>query len=310
MATRRPPDSSDEEATALDLGSLGPSSKADKGSRPPPAISAKPHKGAARPLDRSEDEEATEFLVVRPTSAGPSGAGSDAAGSSLRARGRAVPLEGEASRSAPSAASAAPAPEPSSSPSRAAPKKSSPADAPPARLPARTPRPLPGERQTNVRSETQSMPGQASSLAAPPRITRIEGGARPSSPTHPDIGANTDADADITAPPLALPAPKARPLPQRAQGPAATVGDNDRQLATVIDEPDGGTLIIEVPQGAVIFVNGVERGRGPALKVSPIDRFAKHTLRIHAPGHLAWSGSVCLEGRMTAKVRPPLKPKR
>jgi hypothetical protein len=41
--------------------------------------------------------------------------------------------------------------------------------------------------------------------------------------------------------------------------------------------------------------------------VEGLDRYAKHAVRIHASGHLPWSGSVCLEGRTAAKIRPTLK---
>ena len=71
-----------------------------------------------------------------------------------------------------------------------------------------------------------------------------------------------------------------------------------------------GTLIVEVPQGAVVFLDGVERGVGPSLKVPGIDRYAKHAVRIHAAGYAPWSGSVCLEGRTAAKIRPSLKAKK
>lgn len=76
---------------------------------------------------------------------------------------------------------------------------------------------------------------------------------------------------------------------------------------TLEAEPADGTLIVEVPEGAVVFVNGLERGKGPALKVTDIDRYAKHAVRIHCSGYLPWSGSVCLEGRTAARVRPTLK---
>jgi hypothetical protein len=44
--------------------------------------------------------------------------------------------------------------------------------------------------------------------------------------------------------------------------------------------------------------------------VTEIDRYAKHAVRIHAPGFAPWSGSACLEGRKAAKIRPGLKSKR
>ncbi len=62
-----------------------------------------------------------------------------------------------------------------------------------------------------------------------------------------------------------------------------------------------------MPAGAVVFVNGVERGRGPSLRVRELDRYAKHAVRVHADGFVPWKGTVSLDGRVAAKVRPNLR---
>jgi hypothetical protein len=45
------------------------------------------------------------------------------------------------------------------------------------------------------------------------------------------------------------------------------------------------------------------------VRVLELDRHARHAVRIHCPGHLPWSGSVSLEGRPAAKIKPTLKPR-
>lgn len=346
MATRRPTDddSDEEEATAIDLrgGSQAfkptPSAPSSRTSTPPtvPAGAKKPPQPTSRTpksLHSSEDEEATEFLSVRPPSSVASGPDSQSS-PSLRARGRAVPLEGEASS-------------PSASPARTSREDAVPAGPPPGPLPSRTPRPLPQERQTNVKSETQTGASQKSA----PRITRIfqpggEDGNTNEQIAAIDAASATDPgeDDEVTDPPLPRKAPATRPLPERADAlperpnprPATNIvlgtpddkrtdekrtDENPMRRAktsltkqptseTLEAEPADGTLIVEVPEGAVVFVNGLERGRGPQLKVLGIDRYAKHAVRIHAPGYAPWSGSVCLEGRTAAKIRPGLKPKK
>jgi PAS domain S-box-containing protein len=65
---------------------------------------------------------------------------------------------------------------------------------------------------------------------------------------------------------------------------------------------------VDAPADAVVIVNGVERGRGH-VRVTDLDRSARHAVRIHCPGHHAWSGSVSLDGKPAAKIRPTLKPR-
>lgn len=74
------------------------------------------------------------------------------------------------------------------------------------------------------------------------------------------------------------------------------------------DQTGDGLLVVEVASDAVVFVNGVERGRGH-VRVAELDRHARHAVRIHRPGFHSWSGSVSLDGRPAAKIRPTLKPR-
>ncbi len=73
-------------------------------------------------------------------------------------------------------------------------------------------------------------------------------------------------------------------------------------------EQHDGVLVVEAPADASITVNGVDRGRG-IVRISDLDRDARHAVRIHAPGFQPWSGSVSLQGKPAAKIRPTLKPR-
>jgi hypothetical protein len=84
--------------------------------------------------------------------------------------------------------------------------------------------------------------------------------------------------------------------PRQPVRPLIPEGDND------------GLLVIEAPADAQVFVNGIERGRG-VVRVTDLDCEGRHAVRVVAPGHVPWSGSVSLEGKKAAKVRPTLKKK-
>ncbi|MCC7107951.1 MAG: PEGA domain-containing protein [Deltaproteobacteria bacterium] len=111
-------------------------------------------------------------------------------------------------------------------------------------------------------------------------------------------------DSETTNPPEATPS---RPRTKTARTPSASSSTTGGDAQTLEAEPADGTLIVDVPAGAVVFVNGVERGRGPSLKVRELDRYAKHAVRVHAEGFSPWKGTVSLDGRVAAKVRPNLK---
>lgn len=386
-------DSEEEEATAIDLRSSSQAYKKPIASPPAPpprsgdpraSVSGQPEAGTGRPRPpvprppvsaappappaspsaplhaSAEDDEATEFLVARPaSSAGPAPARAPVseeppnASRSLRARGRAVPLEGDRAPSAPTTP-AGPSAAAAGAEADAVLAPTEPiATVPPAPLPQRTPRPLPS-RGSDFDDDAMAQTGTGSSASGrtAPRITRIfvtppDQGDRET--THRHISAHeggqseTDAsldpaDDEATDPPrqpvrardgddeqrddeqrddkqrdakqpdgkkpdARKPDDKKAPRPDRART-ERTVPPTTETLEA---EPADGTLVVDVPEGAVVFVNGLERGQGPSLKVTGIDRYAKHVVRIHCPGHLPWSGTVCLEGRVAAKVRPNLK---
>jgi hypothetical protein len=390
MASRRADDDSgEEEATAIDLRSTSQAIPRPVPARPLPVVRA-PVKAASIALhSEEEDEEATEFLAVRPPSARASAVDEHATSSpslpSLRARGRAVPLEG-----APAADPAEEATNETGTDEIDATDKIKVEEADRAAallrhehekavdrrgsrepagessgpglpsLPQRTPRPLPSRALDPTGETLTGQPGAraASSASARtgPRITRI---VVPSDGAHQRIGGDDSAavtdpgDDDEATDPRPAAAKKADAGREPPRGRAAPSGDakrsddrrpddkrsddkrpddkraDDKRKAepqgrarphprtervelparseTLEAEPADGTLIVEVPEGAVVFVNGLERGVGPSLKVTEIDRYAKHSVRIHSPGFLPWSGSVCLEGRTAAKVRPSLK---
>lgn len=271
-----------------------------------------------------EDEEATEFLSVRPTSKaspprhpGPSGEAVP------RAQGRAVPIEGEAPPQVPSLAS----------------------------LPTTAPesvRPLP--------NKTIGTDLSATGTSSVPRVTRIlvPRGGSTTNREEQDSAAHTDDDVDATIPPEVLvkapprpasrvstrvdarydetqagedgdddtqalsargAAPAAQPpppraLPRSAEGEPALAAPRQKQMprGPVAAEVYDGVLVVDAPAEATVIVNGVERGRG-TVKVDELDRDARHAVRIHCPGFAPWSGSVSLQGKPAAKIRPALKPR-
>ena len=89
--------------------------------------------------------------------------------------------------------------------------------------------------------------------------------------------------------------PPAAPRPRLAMSPAAP-------------EQHDGVLVVEAPADASVTVNGVDRGRG-VVRVLDLDRDARHAVRIHAPGFKPWSGTVSLQGKPAAKIKPALKPR-
>lgn len=71
-------------------------------------------------------------------------------------------------------------------------------------------------------------------------------------------------------------------------------------------EEELGRLVIDVPPGAIVFVNGEERGRGPTT-LEDVDRFANLVVRVHHRGHHPWTGTVTLKGMPAARVAPELQ---
>ncbi len=67
-----------------------------------------------------------------------------------------------------------------------------------------------------------------------------------------------------------------------------------------------GLLVIDVPEGAVVFVNGDQRGRGRTV-LDSVDLFEQFVVRVHHRGHLPWTGTVTLKGMRAARIEPELR---
>jgi hypothetical protein len=122
--------------------------------------------------------------------------------------------------------------------------------------------------------------------------------------------AAADDDDDTLAP--SAPAGKAeavahRRVPHTAEGDPVLPRPRAARQAV---EPDAfdGVLVVDAPADATVTVNGIDRGRG-TVRVGDLDRVARHAVRIHCPGFAPWSGSVTLQGKAAAKIRPALQPR-
>lgn len=319
MASKRRQQSGEEEATAIDMREASSKVHATRKKdavASPTAPTRKAHLPSIAPSSDDEplhvsdisDEENTEFLA-RP----PSSARSDNEDS----RTMAVPRK--LAGAPPPVPLPPPLPQPTPGPalSGALPK---------------APRPLPGR---DAVTEAHPLGGNATA----PRITRIfvspdaQGQRRPTPeelarhvgdfddertapsdpavvpppPRAPTVLAAPGGTSDATEPPPVEPPPPEPP--PRARTARNIIGSSatGTSAETLEAEPADGMLIVDVPAGAVVFVDGVERGRGPALRVRELDRYAKHAVRIHADGFVPWKGTVSLDGRVAAKVRPNLR---
>lgn len=72
------------------------------------------------------------------------------------------------------------------------------------------------------------------------------------------------------------------------------------------EDPELGLLVVEVPDGAVVFMNGDQRGKGRTV-IEQLDRFASFVVRVHHRGHLPWTGTVTLQGMRAARIEPELR---
>lgn len=79
-------------------------------------------------------------------------------------------------------------------------------------------------------------------------------------------------------------------------------GDEPAPLA----EAETGTLVVDAPAEATVFVDGVEQARGTA-RLEGVDRYARFALRVHCPGFEPWSALVSLNGRPAVKITPTLR---
>lgn len=333
MATRRRHDSNEDEATAIDMREASSKIQAALARRKLEEVSPRaPTRKRSLPLDEplhgssEAPEEDTEFLS-RPSAL----SSSDISSSDLSSE-ELSSAEDSRTTALPRRAPAAPRPQAPLPPPV-------PALAPQAAALPRAPRPLPG-REAATATAAHGQPASAGPTA--PRITRIfmspEAQAAQRRPTPEELRQHAqDFDDELTAPsdpatrepeaPPKAPPPRAptvvtampeaettnppeparprtRTKTARTASSSSTTGGDAQTLEA---EPADGTLIVDVPAGAVVFVNGVERGRGPSLKVRELDRYAKHAVRVHAEGFSPWKGTVSLDGRVAAKVRPNLK---
>jgi hypothetical protein len=306
--------------------------------------SAKPASGApshGSPPQGANGEEDTEFLVERPTGQTLSlKAMSQAQGSPERemrglAPSKRVVALGE-ERSGPRAPAPASAEPPRAPPPRGAHRPVSAEDEddvtePPQRAPV-----IRGSAKSAQQPEDNTDPP-----VSMPRVTRFFVAATASKKpkdfdvvSQTDPGDDADSEPDSAAPSgaPAVPQTQHRPLPARAdmsaaplrpvtivaspnpfkREPSLTRSSGPITAPHTLDgdsAPADGLLVVEVPAGAVVFVNGEERGAGPQVRVEGLHRYQRHSIKVRAPGHLRWSGSVSLEGRNAAKVRPSLKKK-
>jgi hypothetical protein len=86
------------------------------------------------------------------------------------------------------------------------------------------------------------------------------------------------------------------------------LGDDDDGHPPTLDEllpedPELGLLVVDVPDGAVVFLNGEEQGRGRTV-VHDLDRFITYNVRVHLRGYSPWVGTVTLRGMRAARVEP------
>jgi hypothetical protein len=66
-----------------------------------------------------------------------------------------------------------------------------------------------------------------------------------------------------------------------------------------------GTVVVEVPDHAEVYVNGQPKGLGRVV-LENIDRFAPFWVRVHLEDHDPWSAEVSLKGQRAAKIQPDL----
>jgi hypothetical protein len=113
------------------------------------------------------------------------------------------------------------------------------------------------------------------------------------------------ASASPASPPLPAPRPLPPPagVPRAQSRPAAP-----RPQATSLQEEPCGRIVVEVPPEAVVFVDGVERGRGGCV-LEGVGVFAKVNLRVHRAGCRAWVRTLCLQGEVSLTVRPDVEPR-
>lgn len=138
------------------------------------------------------------------------------------------------------------------------------------------------------------------------RMTFRPGGGRPGV-DEPD-GALADTKKKPVASSLRSAPPPLRPLPPPAGLPKSRAPERRVPPAQVDTAAPTGTLVIEAPPGAAVFIDGSERGSG-VVEVGDLDRFARFAVRVHRSGFKPWSRSVSLEGEEELRLTPELEPR-
>jgi len=131
--------------------------------------------------------------------------------------------------------------------------------------------------------------------------TQAGGDDDPDETQAPEVASKPAADStgEVSVPRRVPSTAEGDPMPAKPRTPRPTLEP---------EQPHDGVLVVDAPAEATVTVNGVERGKG-TIKVQNLDRDARHAVRIHCPGFAPWSGSVTLQGKQAAKIRPQLKPR-
>ncbi len=106
--------------------------------------------------------------------------------------------------------------------------------------------------------------------------------------------------------PLAAPPPA---LEEAAQAVHAGTDPERDVFASAPGAEAGGLLVVDAPAGAVVHVDGENRGSG-RLTVEGVPRTGSIRIRVTLGGHRPWVAEVSLEGQPAAKVTPRLVPAR
>ncbi len=303
-----------------------------------------PAKAIARIVDDDDDEEATEFLAARPREAPRAPSSGEAV---PRAQGRAVsisplsplpvpvgspPLSSAAALVAVGALESVGAMTTAPEAIRPLPQRPVAVDLSAtgtASAPRVTRIQLPADGGSITQGDEHAAPESTGESTLSPHGTLV-----PTVPpllarriaTHVDAGdddteASEGTDEHVTVARAAPPtSPSPSPVPSstppsasaprghRDLPPSAEAAPILRRSKAPPEVPHDGVLVVDAPPEATVTVNGVERGRG-TVKVSDLDREARHAVRIQCPGFAPWKGSVSLQGKTVAKIRPTLKPR-
>jgi len=189
------------------------------------------------------------------------------------------------------------------------------ADKPTAAPAARVLAPLGGEDDEDAETVQLSRPmiratgGSPTDSGTAPRVRSLD------DLPHPEIASDVAADPTLSRPRVV----RMTFSPANSRSPAESRADvtDTRRRAAVGAEPgsneeeeeeEAGTLHIDAPPDATIFVDGVERGHG-SVTVEDADRHRRFAVRVHRPGCRPWSRSVSLRGAAELRVAATPEPR-